>query len=481
MGDATLRYQIIQQRSNNFYIPRGVSADSDEFSRPVVSKRQVPIRVRLATSVEIPAASRQIYTQSLIKMNAVLKFNNEYFDHGIAPVSYDWSVNSARVVNLEIPTESGSGAGSLLHRSLKVRNNEKNDDLAVFTTSFNSSSVYVTAIKEGEAEVTVQVAIEYPSQYRSEANWLESHARLKVTPQLKIAVNDFSSSQQQDTHMFLLPPNAIGHIKANIDTKLKLGYSIVSVYDHTTKTTKNEEPSSPIVKLIDNRAIQTLDKYGKVTVIIEEGGQQFSDQVAMLNVFITDIYTMQVMDTYESLNLPLGSSVRLPIHFQNEHANRFADNIEGVPIGFSLSHPKVVQVLVDEQHQSVTLVSQGTGECNVRLFLQDRPGVFDVFKVKVSSLVRPYSPVQLHVGGKVEFRVVDKEYEDTPHVSWKSTEPSVLQIETQTGKAVGLSEGRAEILLSNHANAASIVQVSEVRHGQVEHKNALTINTDSTD
>ena len=38
--------------------------------------------------------------------------------------------------------------------------------------------------------------------------------------------------------MFLLPPNSIGYIKANIDTKLKLGYSIVSVYDSTTKTTK---------------------------------------------------------------------------------------------------------------------------------------------------------------------------------------------------------------------------------------------------
>lgn len=68
----------------------------------------------------------------------------------------------------------------------------------------------------------------------------------------------------------------------------------------------------------------------------------------MLNVFITDIYTMQVMNTYDSLNLPLGSSVRLPIHFHNEHANRFADNIEGVPVSFSVSHPKVVQVLVDE-------------------------------------------------------------------------------------------------------------------------------------
>lgn len=70
----------------------------------------------------------------------------------------------------------------------------------------------------------------------------------------------------------------------------------------------------------------------------------------MLNVFITDIFSLQVMNTYDSLNLPLGSSIRLPIHFQNEHANRFADNIEGIKIAFSVSHPKVVKVTVDSQH-----------------------------------------------------------------------------------------------------------------------------------
>jgi hypothetical protein len=35
----------------------------------------------------------------------------------------------------------------------------------------------------------------------------------------------------------------------------------------------------------------------------------------MLNVFISDIYSLQVMNTYDSLNLPLGSSYKLPIHF----------------------------------------------------------------------------------------------------------------------------------------------------------------------
>jgi hypothetical protein len=71
--------------------------------------------------------------------------------------------------------------------------------------------------------------------------------------------------------MFLLPPNSIGHIKANLQTKLRLGYSVVSVYDRSTNTYRNEEATAPIVKLLNDNAIQTFDKYGKVTVVVEEG------------------------------------------------------------------------------------------------------------------------------------------------------------------------------------------------------------------
>ena len=113
-------------------------------------------------------------------------------------------------------------------------------------------------------------------------------------------------------------------------------------------------------------------------------------------------------------------------------------------------------------------MSQGSGECNIRLFLQDKPHIFDVFKVKVSSLVRPFSPVQLHVGGQVDFKVVDPEQSTVDlqqSFTWKSSEPSILDISTTTGRAIGLAEGRAEIMLSNHVNAASLVHVQKVHFG----------------
>ena len=70
--------------------------------------------------------------------------------------------------------------------------------------------------------------------------------------------------------------------------------------------------------------------------------------------------------------LPLGSSLTLPIHLQNEHAHMFAENIEGLEVGILQSHPRVVSVQLDHYNQTMTLVSLGSGDCNVVLYLVER-------------------------------------------------------------------------------------------------------------
>lgn len=62
-------------------------------------------------------------------------------------------------------------------------------------------------------------------------------------------------SEQESFTMYLLPPSSIGHIKTSLNTKLKLGYSIVSVYDRSTGTHRDEEATTPLVKLLENKAI----------------------------------------------------------------------------------------------------------------------------------------------------------------------------------------------------------------------------------
>lgn len=50
-----------------------------------------------------------------------------------------------------------------------------------------------------------------------------------------------------------------------------------------------------------------------------------------------------------------------------------------------------------------------SGECNVKVFLTEDPSIYDVFQVKVSSLLQPSSPVSLHQGAAVSFKLLDEQ------------------------------------------------------------------------
>lgn len=128
-----------------------------------------------------------------------------------------------------------------------------------------------------------------------------------------ISVPQYSTTQEKETHMYLVPPHTQTKIETNKKSRLKLGYSQQSVFDYSTQQYKYQETNSPIIELVNDEAIRTFDKYGKVTLLVEEGGA-FSDQIVMLNVKIADVYALSTMQSYDALSLPLGSSLDLPIH-----------------------------------------------------------------------------------------------------------------------------------------------------------------------
>lgn len=341
VGDTELSYTIVQTKQ---------ARDGRE-RRNIVSKRMVPIRVRLVTSIDIPSNQQRIvYSGSMFKQLAVLKYDNETFTHGVAPISWDWNCSHPSILRPNFTSTE-----NIHHvQSRQIRDNSRNDNSALFTTQFNSSSIHANALKAGEAILRVRMAIEYPQKYGKEQNWFKTDAIVKVQDRLSINVPEFVPESDKQTHLYLLPPNSYSKIMTNKHTRMKLGYSMQSVYDYTTQQYEYQESKSPIIELVNDDAIKTFDKYGKVTVIVEES-QAFTDQVVMLNILITDIYTLSAQTFKEALNLPLGSSIKLPIKFYNEHAHLFANNIEGVQVGIELSHPRVVSVSLDQFNSTLTL------------------------------------------------------------------------------------------------------------------------------
>lgn len=150
VGDTNLYYEIIQVK------PTG--PNKGPAMRSIVSQKTIPIRVRLVTSIDIPYNNqRTVYSNSMIKIIGILKYNQETFTHGIAPISYNWNSSNPVVLSLNLPTKSDitsttSLVSTLIMASKKIRDNIANTN-HVFLSQFNSSTVYSTGGKQGEALV----------------------------------------------------------------------------------------------------------------------------------------------------------------------------------------------------------------------------------------------------------------------------------------------------------------------------------------
>jgi hypothetical protein len=185
VGDSVLRVQIYHIISAN------QRKDSQEW-RSLVSEKQIFVKVRLVTSIAIPDnQQRMVYTGSLLKQLAVLKYKDETFTHGIAPVSFSWDCSNPDILepnpSLLEPLQyqrseiDKSGQSRYTHQVVtKTIRDNLNNNAAVFSSSYNSSGIHARALRAGEATLQVTMAIEYPKAYRRDQNWFKTSALLKV-------------------------------------------------------------------------------------------------------------------------------------------------------------------------------------------------------------------------------------------------------------------------------------------------------------
>jgi hypothetical protein len=446
--------------------------------RYLLASRKAKIRIALITAIEIPMMNeRSVFVNSLTRLNVKLKHNKETFLHAIGPLSFDWDSTANHVYSLSLPSRKDSKGGGSSANLMLLKSNLWNGEtkaLEEFTTHFNYSSIVGVANKNGDTRISVKMAIEYPEEYKYEKNFFTHNVRIKVTDKLTMEVPEFIEFPHKEPHIYILPPLCKNKIVTNKDANVKLAYSIQTGihYDRSLDCEKEGDEvsfrvkenhydqldESPVLKIHDNGYIETLDKYGKATVVIEEN-QSLENQIVMLNIMISQIYSLSIEKPYTALNLPMGSDTKLKITFQEENARSFADKIIGVDLFIENSHPHIVKATLDYQYNStLQLNALGIGEANIRVYTKEQ--IFDVIRVRVLSSVLPYSPVQLHIGGEVQFVFADKE--SSPNAKWATKDTSIVNVDPIYGKIEGKSEGEAHVVYEGNVNLVNIVNVKKV-------------------
>jgi len=67
----------------------------------------------------------------MIKLIGILKYQQETFTHGIAPISYSWNCSNPNILSLSFPSKTDIKQSNVLTTSLimaskKIRDNEHN-------------------------------------------------------------------------------------------------------------------------------------------------------------------------------------------------------------------------------------------------------------------------------------------------------------------------------------------------------------------
>lgn len=94
--------------------------------------------------------------------------------------------------------------------------------------------------------------------------------------------------------------------------------SLETNFNQRTNAYELVKTKYPMIQLVHNEGVRTQDRYGKVTIIIED---TISHQVVMLNLVIADIFNIATKEAYTCLSFPLGSTMNIPVKLQNENAH----------------------------------------------------------------------------------------------------------------------------------------------------------------
>ena len=90
--------------------------------------------------------------------------------------------------------------------------------------------------------------------------------------------------------------------------------------------------------------------------------------------------------------------------------------------------------------------------------LESNPSIYDVFKVKVGSLVVPSGPIKVHTGSQVHFKTVSGTVDPSADLKWRSSSENILRID-QSGIMTAQEEGSAKVKLEGDVHSETRVDV----------------------
>ena len=416
----------------------------------VLCVETVPVRVDFPDSVVIIGAenNRKIYSKSTIRLLAALKKGNEVFTYGTGPFKFNWKVDNNMVAKIKYFMRKELYQKDQNNKEEIDQNCEECESLSLIATNNDhnpekSIGVFLTAMEEGVASVSLTVSIYYPSPY-------VYHKPYQFSVTNKIIVNDevyvdlpgYYGDNLKKTGLYLIPYNVDHELHTNKNSEQI--YSIIRQHDINDANNKNAK----IISMTDNGRITSYFRNGLAYISISQLNNKDNNVPVILPILVSEFYSIFIEKTHTIIDMEVGQEMLLKIIIQHYNGVLFAEKFERLPLKAVVSHPNVANVELIDFNSKIKLKAQNIGNSNIILFHPDNRKIYDVFRLNVVQQTTLLNKIVISVGGNINFfgKDLTKKNELTKKGEWISDNPKILKID-KNGYGTAINEGEATVYL----------------------------------
>lgn len=431
-GDNQVTYEALSQGTT--YI---IATLSEISTKKLLTSSKIPVRINMVTGLRIlKSQDRRVHTNAPIRMVASPIIGDDPITPSFCQFQYKWETSYTNIVQVS-PAEV-----------IKTFDDSE-------TTPYNTHfALNITGLKPGTAEISLTLTTASSSSLES-SNSVTATTMVRFIDSVNSRFNvylgkEFSGLQSE---LMILPINAGYKVSANRNM-YNLGLT---------------SPCGALNNLLnvqDNGFINTYDMKGIGTLKLTEKSEP--DNFRLVNILVTDVYALVAENSYMAGLVSQGGKVVLKLTLQDEFGRVFPSPLFGYDFTAIATHGSIVSLEVDQETQSLIIRGLNKGETLVYVHLAQNPNIFDVFKVRVGSLVTPVSPVKVHVGGTVKFKI-GGEVKRSKNRVWNNLDKNVLKVDSYSGESQALEEGTDTVVYDDGVHIESVVEVIKVDRIAIEH------------
>ncbi|EGR28647.1 nucleoporin 210, putative, partial [Ichthyophthirius multifiliis] len=399
----------------------------------LLSSTIVPVQVEDIDDAKIYGMNdRSLHLGTTVRLIAQIFIKGQQMSIGLCALNIQWQSKVDGVLKISQPSQN--------------------------TVIGNSPSFYAvnaTAIDVGVSEIELIINF---TQGNNHKNYVKTVAKVDVISPALVPLPTYVLLADRKPSFLLIPP--------------KSGYflPLQNIQRYTFESSSNEQ-----IKVDGNGYILTGDKKG-ISGHVKVQNKQIQQDVMSIHVHVVSIYSLIVENSHLVSQMQIEGESQHTIRMQDFLGRSFPTQLENIKLNVKVSNSKVLSAVIQENSLlQIRAVSRGVSICTV--FLENNPHIYDTFLVSVDSIITPASPVNVHIGGWVQF-AVSQNNKGSNQVAgkWSCINENVAQIDPFSGIAKAIQQGETIIEYNDGIFYKSKVYVRQIGEIVCNSKNLVLTN-----